>query len=297
MLALSLFLEWGDVDGTDDLRSLEPDLDRAKALAAVTDDSYALVTTSYMIASAAFLAGRFEEADRHLGVAIVASGTASPDERPAHVPLVLLPVVASLNSAMLDHAEEAIIHSHRRAAAWLSQRSEVDPAASLALAFNRALVHALLDDPQAVVDELSDGPCTTIGASLVAHQPAACDLLVAWARTWLGDDHVDDGFAAIVAVEDSPERTLRSALQTFLADACLWMRDPRADELLARARHEADTRGEVWWLAETLRLLARAAARRGDVASSRAHIDAARALAQEQGAALLLRRLDGEEPT
>jgi hypothetical protein len=296
VLALSLFLEWGDVDGTDDLHSLEPDLDRVKSLAAVTDDPYATVTTSYMIASAAFLGGRFPEAEHHLDAAIAASGAVSPDDRPAHVPLVLLPVVAALVSAMLDKEDDAIVHSHRRAAAWFSLRSEVDPSASLALAFNRALVHAVLDQPQEVIDDLAGRPRTMVGA-LVAHQPAACDLLVAWAQTRLGDPHLDDAFEAIVAVEASAERTLRGALLTFLGDACLRVGDDRAEEVLARAHREATTRGEEWWLAETLRLQARAAARRGDVASSREHLDAARALAREQGAALLLRRLDGEEPT
>jgi hypothetical protein len=43
--------------------------------------------------------------------------------------------------------------------------------------------------------------------------------------------------------------------------------------------------------------MAAVADRSGDVASSSAHRNAARALAREQGATLLLRRLDGEEPT
>ena len=79
-------------------------------------------------------------AEIHL--AIAAAGPTDPDERPQHVPLVLVPVVAAMVAAVRGEAEEARIHTSRRAPAWLSERSQVDPTAQVALAFNRALIEA-----------------------------------------------------------------------------------------------------------------------------------------------------------
>lgn len=294
--ALHAFLEFGDIDGTDDLRTLEPDLARIGEIAATTDDPYALVTTNFMLGATAFLMGRFAQADQHLAIAVAATG-AGPDERPDHVPLVLLPMLSAFNAALLDRRDEAIEHAYRRSAAWLSRRREVDPTADLTLAFTKALVHAVLDEPAEALAQLVGRPPAPVGG-LVAHQPAGCDLLEAWARVRLGElDRLDSAFAAMDLVRSSDERTLVGALWTFLGDACRYADDDRAVEVLHHAHVEATGRRETWWLAETLRLMASVADRSGDVASSSAHRNAARALAQEQGAALLLRRLDGEEPT
>ena len=65
----------------------------------------------------------------------------------------MLPMVAAIVAAVHGDAEAAHDHAHRRVVAWLSQRAEVDAAVHGTLAFNRALIEALLDDPEAVLRE------------------------------------------------------------------------------------------------------------------------------------------------
>lgn len=67
--------------------------------------------------------------------------------------------------------------------------------------------------------------------------------------------------------------------------------DARAVELLARARDEATSRGEVWWLAETIRLQAEADLRFGNGSRAVDLLDEAEALAATQGALLILPRI------
>jgi hypothetical protein len=80
-------------------------------------------------------------------------------------------------------------------------------------------------------------------------------------------------------------------MRTFLADACLAAGDRRALELLERARAEAESRGERWWLAETLRLLAEADIRFGDGSRVAGLLDEAESLAARQGAGVVLPRI------
>ena len=58
----------------------------------------------------------------------------------------------------------------------------------------------------------------------------------------------------MTAIEAGREQVLRAALRSFLADALIVCGDRRAVDLLAAARAEAEARGEVWWLAEIVRL-------------------------------------------
>jgi hypothetical protein len=62
-------------------------------------------------------------------------------------------------------------------------------------------------------------------------------------------------------------------------------------EILEQARAETYARGELWWLAETLRLSALAELRFGDPTKSPALFDEALRLAQAQGARLLVDRV------
>jgi hypothetical protein len=86
-------------------------------------------------------------------------------------------------------------------------------------------------------------------------------------------------------------KILRAGVHTFAGHALLVADDPRSVEVLARAQSEALERGEVWWLAETLRLRANAERRFGDVTLAPALLDEARRVAAEQGAQLLVDRL------
>lgn len=295
--ALALFLHWGDVDGTDDLTTLRPAVERARRLAERTTDRYAAVVARYMLGSYALLAGRAQDADRELMAAITASGALGPDDRPEHVPLVLLPTVAGMAAALCGRADDARDHTHRRARAWLAQRSEVDPTAVTALAFNRAIVEAMLDEPARVLDELAGVPLAD-DHGFVGQQGGVCEVLTGWAQVRLGDvagvELVTRGLASVTR---GPERTLRAAVLTFAADAHLAVGDDgTALDLLHAAGAECASRGERWWEAETLRLLAVAHARMGDGDLAAATRERAVAVAAEQGAALLARRLGATAP-
>jgi len=80
-------------------------------------------------------------------------------------------------------------------------------------------------------------------------------------------------------------------LRTFLGHALLESCDPRAVEVLAQARREGESRGEVWWLAETVRLQALADRAFGDGSQADAWLDAAETLATHQGARIVLPRI------
>jgi DNA-binding SARP family transcriptional activator len=289
--ALSLFFNWGDVDGAEDLATLAEPVAQARELAARTSDSYAIVTSRYMLASYSFLLGRLDEAAEHVAVAISASGSSDPDTAPTHVPLVLLPVVAGVVEAVRGNGDLAREHAYRRASAWFSRRSEVDPTASIELLFNRALVEALLGDPRAVLAQLVD-TVHPVDAQFIRQELATCDLLVGWARAKLGlPGGVQAALVAMAEIDHDGERSLRPCLRTFVADACLSVGDRRAVDLLEEARSEALARGEVWWLSETVRLQAETDRRWGDGTRAPALLEEAEALAREQGAHLVLARL------
>jgi DNA-binding SARP family transcriptional activator len=294
--ALSLFFNWGDVDGCEDLRTLAEPVARAGALAARTTDPYAIVTSRYMLASYSFLLGRLDEAAEHIAVAIVGSGSSDPDTAPTHVPLVLLPVVAGVVEAVRGNGDLAREHAYRRAPAWFARRSEVDPTANIELLFNRALVEALLGEPRAVLTELGD-TAHPVKAEFIRQELATCDLLVGWARVKLGDSGgVDAAATAMARIDRDGEQSLRSCLRTFVADAYLTVGDDQVGELLEQARSEALARGEVWWLSETVRLQAEADRRWGDGTRAPALLDEAETLAREHGARLVLDRL-GVQPS
>lgn len=292
--ALGLFLGWGRVDDADDLASLAPEVEQARALAERTTDRYATVVSRFMVGSHALLSGRAEEAERELTAAVAAAG-ADPDVRPEHVPLVLLPTTASMASALRGDAEAARVHAHRRARAWMAQRAEVDPTAQTALAFGRALVAAILDEPAGVLDALADVPLVD-EHGMVDDQGAMAEVLLGWARVRRGDAagpaEVSD---ALARIERGTDRTLRGAMRSFTAAAHLELGDTgRALDLLQAAASEARSRGEAWWLAETLRLTARALRTAGDTAAADALLDDAAALAAQQGALLLTARVAAE---
>ncbi len=296
-LALVTFLNWGDIDEAEHLADVAEPVERARALASRTTDAYASVTAGFMVAAFSFLQGHIEEAAQHAAVAIDAAGTPTPDASPEHVPLVLLPVVAGMIAALRDEPELAREHTHLRAAAWLAERSVVDPTAAMALAFNRALVQALFDRPQAVLDELRDAPRTPDNG-FVGQQLATVDVLSAWARTKLGDAAaLADGFAAMAIIDASEERILRAALRALLADGCIAIDDAAALDLLEQARREALDRGEVWWLPEILRLQAVADQRFADGRRSADLLREAAELATAQGNLLLARRVADRHPS
>ena len=291
--SLALFLRWGAVDETTDLRTVAASTARARTIAERAVDRYAIVTSRYMLCAYATLLGRIDEAAEHLSVALGAMGDLHPDERPEHVPLVLLPVVAGIVEALRGNVEEARVHAHRRTPAWLSQRAEVDASAAGTLAFNSAFVEALLGDPDAVLRIAPVGHPG--GPSLFTHQEAAAAVLDAWARARRGDASAAPMLLASVdVIERSGDRTLTATMLALAGDALLALGDPAAVDVLTRARVEAETRGEVWWLGEILRLLAACDRTFGDGTRADALLQQALQLVTEQGAHLLRARIDAD---
>jgi DNA-binding SARP family transcriptional activator len=292
--SLALFLRWGAVDETRDLSTVAASTARARAIAERAVDRYAIVTSRYMLCSYATLLGHLDEAAEHLAIALDAVGVPDPDRRPDHVPLVLLPVVAGILEALRGDADAAREHAHRRTPAWLSQRVEVDPSATGTLAFNSAFVESLLGNPQEVLRFAPEGHHG--GPSLFSHQEAASKVLETWARAQLGDaSSIESLLPAVEVVDSSGDRTLTGALLAFAGDALLAVGDASAADVLTRARAESESRGEVWWLAEILRLLAACDRRFGDGAHAEALIADALRIATDQGAHLLRDRVASEQ--
>ena len=128
--------------------------------------------------------------------------------------------------------------------------------------------------------------------AFIGQQTATCDLLLGWGIARLGDAAgVERAVAALAAVEQGAEQTLRGCLRSMVADACIVHDDPRAVDLLQAARAESESRSERWWLAETIRLQAVADRRFGDGTRADALLDEAEHLATGQHAALLLPRV------
>ena len=89
-------------------------------------------------------------------------------------------------------------------------------------------------------------------------------------------------------------RMIRPVFRTFAGEALLHVDDASACDVLDLAYAEALERGEVWWLAETLRLRAHAERRFGDPHKATTLRDEARHVAAAQGAQLLVDRLAAE---
>ena len=92
-------------------------------------------------------------------------------------------------------------------------------------------------------------------------------------------------------IDHGSELVLRSALRTFLGHALLESHDERAIATLAEARREGESRGELWWMPETIRLQALADRRFGGGAAAADLLDEAEALATRLGAGIVLPRI------
>jgi DNA-binding SARP family transcriptional activator len=289
--SLALFMRWDAIDEIDDLDDAKASTERARELAERAVDRYAIVMTRYMLGGYAALIGDLDEADAQLAVVIEAAGAPDADTRPHHVPLVMAPVAAGIVAAARGDHAAAREHAHRRTPAWLSDRAEVDPTTQSALAFNSALIEALLDEPAAVLD-LVGNAVTTDANGLVPNQVASATLLAGWARARAGDRQgAEQAIGVLDEVSDNPHHTLKSALVTFVGHALLEAGDRRAVDVLALARGHAESRGEVWWLAETVRLQAVAEQRFGSPEQAAARFHEARRLAERHGTRIVLHRL------
>jgi hypothetical protein len=127
------------------------------------------------------------------------------------------------------------------------------------------------------------------------HLGFGCSVLEGWSAALLGDaEGPTRAMAAMERLEPVATQVLRSCQRTFTGAALLHHDNPVARPVLERAHREAIVRGELWWLAETLRLRSHAERRFGDPALAAGLLADARRIAAEQGATLLVERLAGE---
>lgn len=290
--ALVLFLRFGHIDEVAHLSEMEPVVAEARALAERATEPYAVVTLSYLLGSWALLYGDPVSAVDECRRGFAATGSATPDDPPDHVPLVLLPLMAGMAEALVGDAESARVQVNRRMRAWLAKRSQVDDVGEQNVTFSALLVEALLGDPHRVLTR--GAGYVPVGAlGLFPEQDASVALLTTWAELSLGrPGDVDLADRAMATIDAGPDLVLRAAQRSFLAGAQMAAGDPRCVATLALARSEAEDRGEVWWLAEIVRLQADADARFGDGSGVGGFLDEAAAIAAEQGASMLSTRID-----
>jgi hypothetical protein len=240
----------------------------------------------------AFQEGRVADASELLELGVEASGVSDPGDDPGFVPTIHLPAIAGIVAQL--RGDDAVADSHviDRYGAWQRVRGIVDSTASIDVGFTIGCTTAMRGDPVATrravagVD-VSDPPVWS------RHLGFGLGVLEAWSAAVLGDP----GGAAralqwLDRLEQVSTQVARSCVRSFAGAALLHAGDRRALEVLECARSEAVERGEIWWLPETLRLLAAAEAQFGDPTRSAPVLAEARELAERQGARLLIDRLD-----
>lgn len=246
--------------------------------------------SNYVLAAYTLSRGRLDEAAGHIDASLAAAGATDPNVVPVHLPSPACRTSAA-SSPRRGDATAAREHAYVRVRTWSGRRGDVDPNWQNMLGYHRALIETLLDEPQRVLDHLGREP-GVITTGLLSGQPATCDLMIAWARARLGDGGaMDTAWAVMAGFDANPRQEMRPLLRSLLGGACLAVGDARAVEVLTAARDEALAKDDVWWLAETLRLLAEALAAAGDAEQAAAVLAEARQLAESQGAVLVRSRI------
>ncbi|MCB0969238.1 MAG: hypothetical protein KDB37_20590, partial [Ilumatobacter sp.] len=256
-------------------------------------EPYALVICHYIIGGHAMLVGRIDEARHHFRLSVEAAGPTDPDVRPEHFPMVLTPVIGSFACAVGGDIEGARTEAYRRAHTWVVERAEVDATTQMALIWTRAMVEALLDEPERAREHLTGVDFGGAGG-FFDEQEAALHILWGWSSAEIDGD-VEAVAAAREAADQlrhATERVLRPCLMTFQARAELAIGSDECLRFVALARDEAERSGEVWWLAETLHVQARAEQRFGDRTAVAGLLDQALDLAREQGAHGIAERIE-----
>lgn len=288
--ALAVFVEHHLSGQAPSLPEVQALAEQARGLAA-SRSAYAQVMSNYVLAAYTLSRGRLDEAAGHIDASLAAAGATDPNVVPVHLPLAGVPYLGSLVAAARGDATAAREHAYVRVRTWSGRRGDVDPNWQNMLGYHRALIETLLDEPQRVLDHLGREP-GVITTGLLSGQPATCDLMIAWARARLGDGGaMDTAWAVMAGFDANPRQEMRPLLRSLLGGACLAVGDARAVEVLTAARDEALAKDDVWWLAETLRLLAEALAAAGDAEQAAAVLAEARQLAESQGAVLVRSRI------
>jgi DNA-binding SARP family transcriptional activator len=292
--SLALYVRWWAMD-VDPIAGYAELADAAAALADRTPSSFARLLGYHVAGTQAFQEGRIDDATRLLEAAIDAAGFSDPCTLNGFVPNVYLPAMAGIVAQLRGDDSAAQTHVVDRHAAWFRARGRVDPTTSIDIGFTIALVAAIRADAGATRRALIE--VDFAGAPpWAAHLANGCGVLEGWAATMLGDS---EGPGRALAALDRLDRgvairMIRPVFRTFGGQALLHVGDAGARDVLAIAHAETLERGEVWWLAETLRLRSRAERRFGDPEKATALLDEARHVAARQGARLLIDRLAAE---
>jgi DNA-binding SARP family transcriptional activator len=287
---LALYVRWWEID-VDPVAHYRDLADAALATAETTTSAYAKILGHHVAGFQAYMEGRLDDAARYVEAGVSAAGQADPDDDPGYVPPVHLPAIAAIVAQL--RGDDATAHTHAvvRYAAWFRVKSSVDPTTSIDHGFTMAIVTAMRGDAAATRRALLDVDLTEIPV-WARHLGHGCEVLEGWSAAVLGDaDGPRRAMQALERLEPVSTQVLRSCQRTFAGAALLNYDDPAAVAVLERAHREAVERGEVWWLAETLRIRAHAERRFGDAALARKLIDEARHIAAQQGAQLLVDRL------
>lgn len=288
---LAIYVRWWAID-VEPVARFARYADAAEAIAVRTDNRFARILGFHVAALQAFEEGRLDAAAPLVEAAIAAAGGDDPSAYPGNVPAIHTPGVAAFIAQLRGDHAAADVHATQRYAAWFKPRQRVDATLAIDVGFTIGLVAAMRGDAVAARRALL-GLDLTEGLDSSAHPGHSCAVIEGWSASMLGDpDGARRAMAAIGRLDNAVVlQILRPAVRTFVGDALLHVGDPRSVEVLARAARDAVERGEVWWLAETLRLRAQAERRFGDATLADGLLEEARRLAAEQGAQLLIDRL------
>jgi DNA-binding SARP family transcriptional activator len=287
---LAIYVRWWDID-VDDVPPFRELADQAMGIASRSENPYARMLGYHIAGFQAFQEGRVGDASELLELGVAASGVSHPGDDPGFVPTIHLPAIAGIVAQLRGDDDVADSHVFDRYGAWQRVRGIVDDTATIDVGFTIGCVMAMRGDVagtrRAVQGvDVSDPPVWS------RHLGFGLGVLEGWSAALLGDaDGAERALEWLERLDDVNTVVARSCVRTFAGAALLHVDDRRALDVLERARAEAVARGEVWWLAETLRLLAEAEQRFGDPTHSRALLAEARRLAERQGAQLLVDRL------
>jgi hypothetical protein len=284
-------VRWWDID-VDDVPPFRELADHAMEIADRSDNAYARMLGYHVAGFQAFQEGRIDDASELLELGVAASGVSHPGDDPGFVPTIHLPAIAGIVAQLRGDDAVADSHVFDRYRAWQRVRGIVDNTATIDVGFTIGCVMAMRGDVAGTrravrgVD-VRDPPVWS------RHLGYGLGVLEGWSATMVGDGGgAERALQWLDRLDEVSTLVARSCVRTFAGAALLQLGDRRALDVLERARAEAVERGEVWWLAETLRVLANAEERFGDPGRSQGLLIEAKQLAVRQGARLLVDRLD-----
>jgi DNA-binding SARP family transcriptional activator len=291
---LALYVRWwpSDVEPVAGFADLA---ESARQLADRTENSFARLLGYHVAGMQAFQEGRLADAGRWAEAAVAAAGCDEPGRAPGYVPAVHTPGLAGFVAQLRGDDAVADVHVLERYAAWFASRGRVDPTTSIDCGLTIGIVAGMRADPQGTRRAVAGVDVVEL-PKWAEHLGMSCAAIAGWAAAMLGDPQgAEQALAAIARLDAHVDvQILREPLRTFAGEALLHFDDPRALPVLELARRRSLTRGEVWWLAETLRLLSHAERRFGNATKSAALLGEAHDVAIRQGARLLVDRIEAE---